>query len=333
MMEDEISLRDLYQVLKKSSKFIVGFTLFAAVSVFVISFLLPKKYMSEAIVQAIVSPPTATSPGPSGVDTQGASSLSAIFKAMPTGQSFSYGFNKQIETKGPYVERVLGKAEVKVKSNFDSKKNLLTIRAIGGSAREAQQFVALLLNAFDTYVKNSVYEHAKTNLAGALAQARVSLDSINSQIKQLNNAFNNTPAAKADRDSQLALEASGTAVNVAGSDNPALAYLSLQIAGKKARQAELNSYINLLVKMSDNPEELRRLSEQVAQVNVLSPPALPDRPVSPRILLNSAIAAILALMMAVFWTFLRAAVSAEEPSAAPSPASPPEPGEAAELPR
>ncbi|WP_293179854.1 Wzz/FepE/Etk N-terminal domain-containing protein, partial [Oceanithermus sp.] len=53
-MQDEISLRDLYLILKRSSKWIAGFTIAAALLVYLVSSLLPPTYESEAVVQALV---------------------------------------------------------------------------------------------------------------------------------------------------------------------------------------------------------------------------------------------------------------------------------------
>ncbi len=313
-MEDEISLRDLYLILKRQSRWILTITVLVTVAAFAVSSLLPPTYESEAVAQALVF-------SQDGTELE-FPAAAYVFRTLPAGAALGVGFSKQIETEGPYVARVVGDAPVKVKARFDDKKNLLTIIVRGRDAREAQQFARDLISAFDDYVKDRVFQSAGANLAGALAQSRLKLRSVRSQIGELESSLERVPHVTASEVAQAALEAVEIPPNVARASNPALAYLGIELAKQQAQLASLNAEIASLEALAADPAQLRRLSEQVAQVNVLSPPAVPERPVSPRVLLNTALAAMLALMFAVFLAFLREAIATEPAvSAVPAPAS------------
>ena len=316
-MQDEISLRDLYLILKRSSKWIAGFTVATALLVYLVSSLLPPTYESEAVVQALV------------LQQQNDKTLSFpaaanVFRTLPDGVALGVGFAKQVETEGPYVTRVLGDAPVEVNASFDDKKNLLTLTVRGGDPAETKQFAEALLAAFDDYVKDRVFQSAGANLAGALAQSRLNLDSVRSQIRELEASLEQLPAMNVAATDAATLEAAGVAPDVARSGDPGRAYLGLELAKQQAQLANLNAEIASLEALAADPAQLRRLSEQAAQVNVLSPPPLPNQPVAPRPLFNTVLAALLALMLAVFWAFVREAIAPEEEaaSATPAPASP-----------
>lgn len=316
-MEDEISLRDLYLMFKRQSRWILGVTVLVTVAVFVGSSLWPPTYESEAVAQALTR---------KGGD--------AAFQNLPSGAALSVGFSKQVETKGPYVARVIGNAPIEAKARFDDKKNLLTLTVRGRDPEEVRQFAQDLLAAFDDYVKDRTFQSVKANLGGALAQTRLQLSSVQAQISDLKASLAQVPRVQADSDAQTALESAGTPPNVARASNPALAYLGLELAKRQTALANLKAEADSLETLATDPSQLRLLSERAAQVNVLSPPALPEKPVAPRVLLSTALAAVLTLMLAVFLAFMREAVAAEpNVSAEPSPASHPAPDGAATTPK
>jgi uncharacterized coiled-coil protein SlyX len=325
-MEDEISLRDLYLMLKRQSRWILTVTVLVTAAVFAVSSLWPPTYESEAVAQALVLNQDGTA-----LEFPAAA---YVFRTLPAGPALGVGFSKQIETNGPYVARVIGDATVEVRSRFDDKKNLLSITVAGGDPEETWQFALDLISAFDDYVKDRVFQSAGANLAGALAQSRLKLRSVRSQIDELEASLAKVPQLSTSEDAQTALESDEVPPNVARASNPALAYLGLELAKQQAQLANLNAEIASLEALAADPAQLRRLSEQVAQVNVLSPPAVPEEPVAPRVMLNTALAAVLSLMLAVFLAFLREAIAAEPGlNAAPAPASHAKPDEAAATPK
>ena len=325
-MDDEISLRDVYLVLKRSSRTIVAVTLAAFVLVFAVSKFLPPTYESETLVQALVY----ETKDRAGQDDEGASGVADVFRTLPASEAMGLGFSKQIENEGPYVAKVIGNAPIKVKSRFDDKKNVLTITVSGKDAAEARQFAEEVLAAFGSYVRDQAYGAATASIDGALEQARLELDSVQAQIDQLEDALASVIPVSTSEVGQAALETNDVPPNVARADNPALAYVSLELAKQRTNKATLEAEIATLQRLATNPEQLRRLSEQAARVNVLSPPPLPQEPVAPRPLFNAALAALLALVMAVSWAFIAAALAEEtKTSATPAPVSPASPSEAA----
>ncbi len=321
-MEDEISLRDVYLVLKRSSRMIIGVTLAALLLVLTVSYLLPPTYESETLVQALVLKAASQEEAPGVAD---------VFRTLPEGSAMGLGFNKQIDSEGPYVAKVIGNAPVKVKSRFDDKKNVLTITVRGRDAAETRQFAEELLAAFGKYVRDQAFGAASASLDGALEQARLEAEALQARIEQLRTSLPQVVPVTAGTAAQVALESDQVPPNIARSDNPALAYMSLELAKQQTAKASLDAEVAALQRLAANPDQLRRLSEQAARVNVLSPPPLPQEPVAPRPLFNAVLAAMLAFIMAVFWAFLSAALAGEEEaaSAKPAPASPASPSEAA----
>jgi len=321
-MEDEVSLRDLYLILKKRSRVIAGVVLVVFVAVFAISKLLPPTYESEVTTQALITVDQAQEGAPDTID---------VFRTLPTSSAMGLGFNKQIENLGPYVAKIIGSAPVRVKSRFDDKKNVLTITVSGRDPTETKQFAEELIAAFDSYVRDQVYVGASASLDGALEQARLEAQAIQAQINQLQSSLSKIVSVKTSDVTQAALESDGVSPNVARADNPALAYVSLELAKQQTAMASINSKILALQQLAANPEQLRRLSEQTARVSVLSPPPLPQKPIAPRPLFNASLAATLALILAILWAFLSAAIAVDETSAESAPASLASPSEAASL--
>jgi LPS O-antigen subunit length determinant protein (WzzB/FepE family) len=320
-MEDEISLRDIYLVFKRASRTIAIVTVAAFIVVYGVSRLLPPTYESEALTQALVL-------SPQNEEQQG---MADVFRSAPSGQALGLGFSRQIENEGPYVTKVIGEAPIKVKSRFDDKKNTLTIKVRGHGAAEVRQFAEELVAAFGRYVRDQVYASASSALEGTLEQDRLESGALRARIEQLKKSLGAVLPVSAGADAQLAIESDDVPPNVARSNNPALAYMNLELAKQETNLSALDAEINALQQLAANPDQLRRLSEQAARVNVLSPPPTPREPVAPRSLPNAAVAATLVFMMAVFWAFLNAALTAEEASLneAPAPASPQGPSEAA----
>jgi len=172
---------------------------------------------------------------------------------------------------------------------------------------------------------------ASSALEGTLEQDRLESGALRARIAQLKKSLGAVLPVSAGGDAQLALESDNVPPNIARSNNPALAYMNLELAKQETSLSALEAEISALQQLAANPDQLRRLSEQAARVNVLSPPPTPREPVAPRPLLNAVLAAALAFMMAVFWAFINAALIAEEAGLndAPAPASPQEPSEAA----
>jgi len=320
-MDDEISLRDIYIILKRASRMIFGITIATFLAVFLVSYLLPATYESEALVQALVLKPDVQQENPG---------VANVFRTLPDGKAMGLGFNKQIENKGPYVVKILGNAPIKINSRFDDKKNVLTVTVRGHDAAETKQFAEEILAAFGKYVRDQAYNAANSSLNGALEQARLDSEALQAKIEQLKGSLTGIVPVKTNPVAQAALESDEIPPNVARADNPALAYVSLELAKQQTLKASLDAEISALQRLAANPDQLRRLSEQSARVNVLSPPPLPQKPVAPRPLFNAVLAAMLALIMAVFWAFLSAALAEEtNVSAEPTPASPVSPSEAA----
>lgn len=294
---DELSLRDLYLVLKRRRNLILGLTLGAAIVVFVASLVWPKTYNSKAVVSLSLS-------------TQQLSSqpiTSQLLANLPSLTGLAGGFGDLLETTS--LARTLGIDQpTKVyKARFDEKKGLWNLMAKGKTPAEAERNAEKLLRAAQDYARSRIVETVRQNLEAVLAQARQDQRVARESLQRLQEELKKTPRNGAS--DAAALEAQGVSPMVARSTSPAYTLLSIEESRTRATLAQAEARIEALTAIQANDEELSKLGGQALQVQVLVPPAEPLRPVSPRPLLYTAIAGVLGLFVGVFWAFLAEALA------------------------
>lgn len=294
---DELSLRDLYLVLKRRRNLILGLTLGAAIVVFAASLVWPKTYSSKVTVSLSLS-------------TQQLSSqplTSQLLANLPSITGLAGGFGDLLETSS--LTQTLGVTQPTrvYRARFDEKKGLWNLMAKGRTPAEAKQNAQKLLRVAQDYVRSRIVETVGQNLEAVLAQARQDQRVAQESLRRLQEELKKTPRNGAS--DAAALEAQGTSPLVARSTSPAYTLLSMEESRTRAALAQAQARIEALTAIQANEEELSKLVGQALQAQVLVPPAEPLRPVSPRPLLYTAIAGVLGLLVGVFWAFLAEALA------------------------
>ncbi|MGK0617517.1 Wzz/FepE/Etk N-terminal domain-containing protein [Meiothermus cerbereus] len=290
---DEISLRDLYLILKRRSRLIVGVTLGLALLTLAFSLLWPKTYTSQVVVSLSLA----------NQSNQG------LLNNLPSLPGLAQGFVDLQQTK--LLANQLGVDDPTrfYKARFDEKRGLLFLTAEGGTAAEANERAERILEVARKYLERNLLEGAQANLRAALAQTRLDLQAAQDALKSIQAQLAQAPDKVVSNPTvAAALEARGNDPQTARATNPAYTSLSLDESRLRSQIAQLEARINTLNDLLMQPQSTSQLVNQTLLVQVLVPPAEPLRPSFPRPALFTVVAGVLGLLMGVLWAFIAEAV-------------------------
>lgn len=316
--QDEISLRDLYLVLKRNARIILAVTLGAALVTFAISMILPKTYRSQANLSLSLSiQPFYGQQQPTNQQER----FSQILANLPSLSGLAGSFQDLLETRELAQSLGVANPASRYQAKFDDKTGIWRLSAKGSSPEEARRATEKLLATARDFLESKLAQTVNSNLAALLAQARIDAESAQIGLQEIKKALANTPpTVGADAAVASALESQGVNPLVARATSPAYASLKLQEANLRSQLAQAQARIETYSRLARNPQEIRTLVGQALQIQLLVAPSEPLRPVSPRPLLYAAIAAVLGLILSVFWAFLAEALAPLRPE--PEAASP-----------
>ncbi|PZA06796.1 MULTISPECIES: Wzz/FepE/Etk N-terminal domain-containing protein [unclassified Meiothermus] len=300
--QDEISLRDLYLVLKRNARTILAVPLGAALVTFAISTILPKTYRSQVNLSLSVTSQQQLS--------------GQILANLPSLSGLAGSFQDLLATRE--LAQTLGVANPasRYQAKFDDKTGVWKLSAKGSSPEEAKRAAEKLLATARDFLEGRLTQTVNSNLAALLAQARIDAEGAQLGLQEIKKALANTsPTAGADAAVAAALESQGVNPLVARASSPAYASLKLQEANLRSQLAQAQARIETYSRLAQNPQEIRALVGQAIQIQILIPPTEPLRPASPKPLLYAAIAAALGLFLGVFWAFLAEALAPGRPEA------------------
>ncbi|GEM84432.1 Wzz/FepE/Etk N-terminal domain-containing protein [Meiothermus hypogaeus] len=296
---DELSLRDLYLVLKRRQNLILGLTLSAAILVFAASLLWPKTYTSQVVVSLSLS----------NQSSQG------LLNNLPSLAGLAQGFVDLQQTRLLANQLGVDDPTRYYKARFDEKRGLLFLTAQGGTAAEAGERAERILQVARTYLERNLLEGAQANLRAALTQARLDLRAAQDGLKGIQAQLKVAPDRAASNATIAAgLEARGNDPQAARASNPAYTSLSLDESRLRSQIAQLEARITTLSDFLKQPEAIGQLVSQALLVQVLVPPAEPLRPSFPRPLLFTVVAGVLGLLLGVIWAFVAEAIQPREAS-------------------
>ena len=295
--EDELTLRDLYLILKRRARLIWSGAIGLALVAFAASALMPKTYESAAVFSV------ASSKGAKPA------ALVEAFKA----RLGTAGFAKQLGE---------GDRVTWAKVRYDEKKGYLRLTASAHDPETARaRAVALAEAASEDFVADQLVS-LKRELEKERADLRTTLLALTERQKVLEASLRALPKGSVTPNAGEALRSMGVDPLVAESPDPAAAYLRLELAKVEADMAAKTGRLKQLEALLSDEAALRRLAEARSPLRLVASPGLPLEPVAPRPLLNTALAFVLGLFLAVFWAFLQAALDppeetqvAEKPSA------------------
>jgi len=303
--QDEISLRDLYLVLKRNARIILAITLGAALVTYAVSMILPKTYRSQASLSLSVT-------GQPQLSSQ-------ILANLPSLSGLASSFQDLLETRELVQTLGVANPASRYQTKFDEKTGVWKFWAKGSSPEEAKRRVERLLATGRAYLEGKLTQTVNANLMALLAQARIDAEGAQTALQEIKKALANTPPTiSTDAATASALESQGVSPLVARSPSPAYASLKLQEANLRSQLAQAQARLETYSRLAQNPQEIRVLIGQSLQIQPLANPSEPLRPIFPRPFLYAGIAAVLGLILSVFWVFLAEALSPRQPEPEPA---------------
>ena len=240
-VSDEISLRDLYLVLKRRSRFIIGLTLGLASLTLLFSLLWPKTYTSQVVVSL----------SHSNQSSQG------LLDNLPSLPGLAQGFLDLKQTQLLADQLGVDDPTRFYKARFDEKRGLLFLTAQGSTAVEARERAERILEVARKYLERNLLEGAQANLRAALTQARFDLKVAQDGLRGIQAELMQAPdliAANPTVAVAAALEARGTDPQIARATNPAYTSLSLDESRLRSQIAQLEARIVTLTDFLKQPE-------------------------------------------------------------------------------
>ena len=164
-VHDEISLRDVYLIIKKHFRFIVGVTASITAITLLLALVLPKTFSSQVVMNLAVN---AERPE---------------LKAAPNAVGLSQGFIQLVNNESLSTTLEEDRLEGIFKAKYDDKKSLLTLTAYGDNPdlalARAERFQMAAVNYFNKQISDTV----RTNLNSTLAQLEIDLSSSQDNLK------------------------------------------------------------------------------------------------------------------------------------------------------
>lgn len=291
---DEISLRDVYLVLKRWTRFILLLTIGAAALVAVVSFLLPRTYSSNVVVSLTLA---------NQQNQQG------LLSNLPSLTGLAQGFVDLQSTTLLAQELGVTDPTQFYQARFDDKRNLLNLTATGGSPKEARDRAERILNVARNYLRDQLANGAQANIRAAQTQTQLDLQVARDGLRRIQAQLQSSTGRSSSNGTIAAgLEARGNDPQAARTVNPGLTSLSLDESRLRSEVAKSEARIDTLTKFLKDPEAINQLVGQALLVQVLVPPAEPLRATFPRPVLFTAIAAVLGLLIGLLWAFIAEAV-------------------------
>lgn len=297
---DEISLRDIYLVLKRRMWQILGLGIALAVVTLLWSLLWPKTYTSQVVVSLSLA----------NQSNQG------LLNNLPSLPGLAQGFVDLQQTRLLANQLDVDDPTRFYKARFDEKRGLLFLTAEGRTAAEAHERAKRILEVARKYLERNLLEGAQANLRAALAQSRLDLQAAQDALKSIQAQLAQAPDKVVSNPTiAAALEARGSDPQTARATNPVYTSLSLDESRLRSQIAQLEARIGTLTDFLKQPESINQLVSQALLVQVLVPPTEPLRPSFPRPALFTIVAGVLGLLLGVLWAFVAEAIRPREPAA------------------
>jgi len=303
-MEQEVTLLDLLAAFRRAWVGLLLVSLGAGLGVYGVSALLPKRYVSKAMVWLNLAPlPPDLIPGQGRgqVLGQGGGQVLGQGGGQVSGQGGQVsGQGGGQVSLGSWIQAWSEGSEKggQVRVRWDEKAQVLALEAIGPTPEAARRRAEALTEEALAFLKARVPELYQGLLAAEAARTAEEAALLRAQLT----ALEPPRASTSESPSPLApyLEALGVSPPVARSGDPVSTYLGLKRAEVLARLAEVEARRARL-------EALLRdgALEAFFQARFLATPTLPQTPLAPRPLAYGALASFGVLLLGVLWIFLR----------------------------
>lgn len=291
---DEISLRDLYLVLHRWRRVILGVTLGAALLVFVVSQLLPKTFTSTVVVS---------------LNLNAQSNQQGLLNNLPSLPGLAQGFVDLQSTTLLSEDLKAANPSQYYKAKFDDKRGLLNLIAVGTNPAEAKERADRLLNVLRKYLRERMVDGVSSNTRAALTQTQLDVEAARKSLQRIQEELKSfASSGRSDATLAAGLEARQVDPQSARANSPAYTSLSLDESRLRSQVAQMEARTDTLKQLLNQPDSINQLVGQALLVQVLVPPAEPLRPTFPRPLLFTAIAGILGFLFSILWAFIAEAI-------------------------
>lgn len=308
-MDDDLSLRDIADILKRSRALLVAIPVVCGLLAFAAVTVGPKSYASSSVVSV----------GNASDDT---SARPEAFNArlLPKAGALSRAYAVAAPARLDELWRVSGlTVERGLDATYDDENGAITLRATAASSQLAQERARLAAQDFERYVDGLVVNVIRAQYAARLQETRLDVASDEAVLANLRDTLARTPTVLTGRGLPTArdvLESSGVDRRFAGDSdspvNPAYTLLSVKAAEVEARLALNRARAERLARTLENRAQLLDLAREGLQVSVL---AEADRPTEP-----TGVSAGIAAVLGVFAGVLLALVAAFAAHALRAPA-------------
>jgi chain length determinant protein (polysaccharide antigen chain regulator) len=302
-MQEEISLRDLIEVIIKGKKLIIGITIFALIIAAIFSFLVIKpSYETKATILV----------NNNSFQQEAGKELGAYLNEVVSTQVYSQRiksqqFLKQVIEKKDLKEWTVRRLQNNLKVEYEKDSKLVTLTLKGNDPELIHKTLELIVTESNTYIGESISNRL-------LSVANQYKDQLGEEKEKLDAALEAYNKAQADKGlpaivllDGLTKEGKQYLIDI---DEKYLDELQNLDKNKQVEFQKLNNQVNALTDLYNNYnekyEEARSLSMLFNLENVLtivSEPELPENPVSPNKALNLAIALVIGLMVSMAFVF------------------------------
>ena len=279
---DELSLRDVFAVLKRRRGLIIALPIALALVTLAVTLLLPKSYSSRAIYNFSVA------------------------TGLPNAAGLAQAYTDQLSTAVAAADLGVELPAQVFQSKFDEKKGLWTLTAKGESPLEAQRLAQRLASNLASYLAKLRIDIATQTQTAALSVTRVALRDAKEQLQRLepllkssSQVVENSPVVAAALEGQQ-----GVGAQAARSSNVTAVSLALQINSFRLNVATLESRLVAIQKLLGSPDELKSSIGEQISLQVIAPPGQPLEADFPRPVLFTALAAVLGLLIALIAAFV-----------------------------
>jgi uncharacterized protein involved in exopolysaccharide biosynthesis len=295
--QDEVSLRDLYVILKRWRVLIVALTLIPMIATLLVCLILPRVYVSKVTLSLGLN---SQSVGGSGITAQ-------LLTNLPSLAGLAQGFTDLMTTKIIADQLNESDPDRKYTARFLEKQGLFVLTARGDSSLEALKNAQRFSEVAKGYFKGRLVLAVISNLESLLSRSRLDIGNMQENLKRLQLELKNTPTETRTIEALLPSSGSGGRANGALSargTSPAFATLSVQEATLRAGLAQAKALIEALESIQGQRGELDKVIGQALQLQELVPAAEPLRPDQPKPLLYTLIAGALGLLVSLLVPFV-----------------------------
>jgi Chain length determinant protein len=297
-LADEISLRDVFLVLKRWWWLTLFLPLLLALAAFIIGSTLPKVYSSRGLLNL-----TTLKVEPNQILENGDSDRRSLFANLPLSNALAQGFEDSLLDK-------LSSADPKttLQTEFDELRNLLVIKVDASSANESSQKVTQGLKDAQSYFRQQITQAILSNATATIAQTERELRASKQTLAQLGQTISNPNT----NTSSAALESNGVDPQIARSDNPGATYIRLEEAKLQTEIARAQAKIKALDDLRPGSQSLDRTVDLYLRAQVLALPSQNAKQTEPRPILYAIIALILGLLTGIILPFTLETIQSQD---------------------